>query len=350
MTPSLDADHSDATADDDVADTLVVQAPAKLNLSLSVLGKRDDGFHELESHFAAVSLYDTLEMQPRDDGDIRLELLGASRDVRADESNLVVCAARSLQKSSNSSLGASLRLTKRIPSQAGLGGGSSDAAAALIGLNALWRTGRTEAELHEIAAGLGSDLNFFIARTPVGLASGRGENITALPLRQAFSVVIAKPPFGASTGRVFEQLRITGSNVGERRQQSKYVQNVLLGRVAPHNDLQDALEEVEPQFEHWLAELNRLTRFIGTEEVGQQTDACVNQPTDDEYASPEVDRGDTRSLWTLTGSGTAVYRFVATPQAAASLAARVRAALHATEVFTAGPGRLSIQRCQAKCF
>src|SRR5204862_191711 len=130
------------------------------NLHLSVLGRRPDGYHELETVMASIGLYDTLSFEPQDG---RTELICEGADgLAADESNLVLRAARLICSESQIDRGARIRLTKRIPMQAGLGGGSSNAAAALVGLNHLWDLGLSSDELHRLAAQLGSDVNFFI--------------------------------------------------------------------------------------------------------------------------------------------------------------------------------------------
>jgi 4-diphosphocytidyl-2-C-methyl-D-erythritol kinase len=157
-----------------IGTALVIDAPAKLNLHLSVLGRRADGYHELETVMASIGLYDTLRLEPEQDGRLELTCEGAD-SLAADESNLVLRAARLMAAEHGASPGARLRLLKRIPMQAGLGGGSSDAAAALVGLNLLWNLKLPSAELHRLAAMLGSDVNFFVDSTPLALCRGRGE-------------------------------------------------------------------------------------------------------------------------------------------------------------------------------
>src|SRR5262245_44922341 len=116
---------------------LVIQAPAKVNLSLEVLGKRPDGYHEIATVFQAVDLCDRLTLEPA----ASISLEAGTADLPTDDQNLVVRAARRLQEAAGTDRGARIRLEKRIPVAAGLGGGSSDAAATLWGLNRLWRLG-----------------------------------------------------------------------------------------------------------------------------------------------------------------------------------------------------------------
>src|SRR5690554_3981610 len=132
-----------------------VPAPAKLNLFLHVTGRRSDGYHTLQTVFRFIDLSDTLDFDLRRDGQICLD--GESLPGLNAEDDLVVRAARALQQASGSSLGAQIRCSKHIPSGAGLGGGSSDAATTLIALNRLWQTGLSRAQLIDLARPLGAD-------------------------------------------------------------------------------------------------------------------------------------------------------------------------------------------------
>ncbi|MEM9704131.1 MAG: 4-(cytidine 5'-diphospho)-2-C-methyl-D-erythritol kinase, partial [Planctomycetota bacterium] len=150
---------------------LTIQAPAKLNLTLDVLGRRDDGFHELKSLMVTVGWFDTLTVSPADA--LTLSVTGAV-GVPTDERNLVIRAARALERAIGRRPGAALRLHKRIPHEAGLGGGSSDAAATLSALNELWQAGLDRAELSEIAATVGSDVPLFLCGAAAAVVRGRG--------------------------------------------------------------------------------------------------------------------------------------------------------------------------------
>ena len=178
-----------------------VQAPAKINLTLRVLGKRTDGFHELESIFQMLTLADVLTLDSAD------ELTFTCSDPALEnEENLVVRAARMLQPYNEIPRGARIHLEKRIPTQAGLGGGSSDAAAALLALNELWEIRKPLDELAPMAAALGSDVPFFLY-TPCAIVYGRGEDVQPLPHNTACHVVLAKPAAGLSTARMYAELR-----------------------------------------------------------------------------------------------------------------------------------------------
>lgn len=192
-------------------DALVIAAPAKLNLFLEVRGKRPDGYHELETLMAAVDLFDTLELRPAAGGDIRLECDRPGLPTGPD--NLVYKAAQKLrQRAGRPGLGAAVRLTKRIPTQAGLAGGSSDAAAALVGLNRVWGLGLSKEELAEVAAAVGSDVAFFLD-LPAAWCTGRGEVVTPEPAGRALDVVLVCPPVGLATADVFRRVSVPASPI-----------------------------------------------------------------------------------------------------------------------------------------
>lgn len=161
---------------------------AKINFTLEVLGKRDDGFHELASLVHTVNLGDDLRIEPADELLTRVEGLELDPDT-----NLVARAARLLSTTLDERRGAQLSLVKRIPAAAGLGGGSSDAAATLFGLNQLWGTPLGLGELTDLAAQLGSDVPFFI-RGGAALMRGRGEELEPLPPRTGQWLVLLVPP------------------------------------------------------------------------------------------------------------------------------------------------------------
>ena len=182
------------------------RAYAKLNLTLEVVGKREDGYHDLASIIQTVDLYDTLEFIA--DDEIALE---CSDDSIAGPGNLVVKAADALREETGVELGASIKLTKRIPVSAGLGGGSADAAATLRGLNQLWGLGLTERRLADIGTRIGSDVPFLVSGG-TAFVSGRGERIDLLPPPEIGRFVVVCPTIreethGASkTARMFATL------------------------------------------------------------------------------------------------------------------------------------------------
>lgn len=179
-------------------------APAKTNLFLEVLGRRDDGFHELDTVFAALALADELELEPLGEGRIELAVEGGGGLVPADPGNLAWRAAEALRAAAGRpELGARILLRKRIPAGGGLGGGSSDAAAVLAGLDAAWGLGLPGERLWEVAAGLGSDVPFFLqAGLQRGL--GRGELLEPLPAPAAeLDLVLLFPGFPCPTPEVY---------------------------------------------------------------------------------------------------------------------------------------------------
>ncbi len=179
----------------------MLQTSAKVNLALEVLEKRSDGYHEIATVMQAVDLFDrlTLETAPT----IALEVDDFA--LPTDERNLVVRAARLLQQASGVEAGVRIRLRKHIPVAAGLGGGSSDAAATLWGLNRLWGLRWPQGRLAGLAVGLGMDVPFFLAGGPV-LATGRGECLKRLPAAGGYALVLVNPRVPLSTREVYERV------------------------------------------------------------------------------------------------------------------------------------------------
>lgn len=186
------------------AESLVLPAPAKLNLFLHVVGRRSDGYHQLQTLFQLLDWGDEISLSLRADGQIRRHR--GLADVAA-EDDLAIRAARALQEASGTPLGADIAVDKRIPAGAGLGGGSSDAATVLLGLNRLWETGLDHDELARIGLGLGADVPVFIAGRS-GFGEGVGEKLTPLELPERRYVVIW-PGIGVATGGIFQAPELT---------------------------------------------------------------------------------------------------------------------------------------------
>jgi 4-diphosphocytidyl-2-C-methyl-D-erythritol kinase len=180
---------------------LVARCPAKVNLSLRVLGRRADGYHELDTVFQAIDLWDEIEARPG--ADLALDCCGAS--LPADGTNLVLRAAIRLRERAGGTAGASLRLRKSIPIEAGLAGGSSDAAGALVVCSRLWGLELRARDLEELARELGADVPFFL-RGGTARGTGRGDRIEPLPDAGALAILLGCPPFGISTAAVFGRL------------------------------------------------------------------------------------------------------------------------------------------------
>jgi 4-diphosphocytidyl-2-C-methyl-D-erythritol kinase len=186
-------------------DDVVVWAPAKVNLHLEVLGKRPDGFHAIETLMVTVGLFDTLVFRESPTSDVQLTCTDRALSVGPD--NLVVRAARLLQERSGCVRGCRLRLVKRIPTAAGLAGGSTDAAAALLGLNRLWQLGLTTSDLAQLGAELGSDVPFFF-HAPAAWCTGRGEIVSAVPVGGRLDLVLLCPTFGMPTAQVYRDVAV----------------------------------------------------------------------------------------------------------------------------------------------
>jgi len=192
---------------------LAVAAPAKINLHLQVLGVRPDGYHELRTLFQSIDLADDLSASPTVAGTVDLRVVPEGVVADSDE-NSVLRAAAALRERSGVTAGAKLELKKRIPVAGGLGGGSADAAATLVLLDRLWDLNLSFFELVEVAAGLGSDVPFFL-HGGLAVGVGRGEEVYPLPDLQTLDLVVCTPRFRAPTAEVFDRHtpRLTSSGL-----------------------------------------------------------------------------------------------------------------------------------------
>ena len=196
------------------ADAVTVAAPAKLNLFLRVLARESDGYHSLETLFCLVSLADTVVAARREERVVSIEVEGA--DVGPPEQNLASRAAALVLEATGHPFGVHLKLTKRIPVRAGLGGGSSDAAAALHAVNALAGGAVPRHELLQFGARLGSDVPFFVTGAPLALAWGRGERLFRLPPLPAAPALLVAPPVGIDTSEAYRWVDATRVADGRR--------------------------------------------------------------------------------------------------------------------------------------
>jgi 4-diphosphocytidyl-2-C-methyl-D-erythritol kinase len=207
-----------------------IQTPAKINLHLEVLSRRPDSYHDIETVMLAVSLFDLLEVEKCEDSRITLDLVTPQKvsssnsfsshseddpawDIPGDGRNLVVRALMRLREVLGVTNGAKIRLEKSIPAAAGLGGGSSDAAAALVGASIVWLGRFDRAAVERVAGEIGSDLSFFLgaANQPkmgLALCLGRGEKVSELNLGRELWGVIAHPPAGCPTGQVYKYCEV----------------------------------------------------------------------------------------------------------------------------------------------
>jgi 4-diphosphocytidyl-2-C-methyl-D-erythritol kinase len=173
-------------------------APAKINLSFEIKGRRADGFHEIETSMTPISLADRLTLEATASGDNGTDLSCDDPSLPTGEENLVVRAVKLFREATKLTAGVKIVLEKKIPHGAGLGGGSSDAASTLLGLNALFGSGLKENDLLKLAAQLGSDVPFFIVRS-AAVCRGRGEVVTPTSMPGDLNLLLLKPDFGVPT-------------------------------------------------------------------------------------------------------------------------------------------------------
>jgi len=174
-----------------------LSAPAKINLSLEIKGQRTDGFHEIETLMAPLSLSDRLTLERRDEAG-RIDFSCNDPSLPSDEDNLVMRAANLFRKCAKIDVGVKIALEKNIPHGAGLGGGSSDAGTTLLGLNELFETQFDQKTLVDLAGQVGSDVPFFIVRS-AAVCRGRGEEVTPTRLPGPLDILLVKPDFGVPT-------------------------------------------------------------------------------------------------------------------------------------------------------
>lgn len=244
---------------------VVVQTPAKLNLFFEVLGKRPDGFHDIETLVVPIDCRDTLWLARRDDGRIHLTCIqarscreaGLMDDVPGGPENLVVRAIELLRRRAGIEWGVDVRLVKRIPPAAGLGGGSSDAAAALAGVNALWSLGWSKPALAALGAELGSDVPLFFA-PGAAVCRGRGEQVEPVAMRGPLHFVVVRPPQGLRTAAVYASCQPGQPPRSAARAQAALAAGNLgqLGREL-FNRLEPAAESLCPWIGRLRSELAR---------------------------------------------------------------------------------------------
>ena len=227
--------------------SLKVKAYAKVNLILQVLSKRSDGFHNVNTVLQNINLADTLIF--KEAPDLALE---SNINIPA-EDNLIIKAARLLQRHTKTSKGASIFLEKNIPIEAGLGGGSADAGATLIALNNLWQLNLERKELYELGASLGADVNFFLSGG-LALAGGRGEVIQPLEKDLDMNMVIAKPDFGITAKKAYYEWDKQPEK--EAADLNYVVEKLKKGKFAAadlFNDLEASVLAFYPQMKQWFS-------------------------------------------------------------------------------------------------
>ena len=237
--------------------TLTLPAPAKLNLWLHIIGRRPDGYHELETVFQFLDHGDELSFALREDGVIRLH---TEIEAVPHDSNLIVRAARQLQQQAGCTLGADIWLDKRLPMGGGIGGGSSDAATTLLGLNHLWQLGCSEDQLAELGLSLGADVPVFV-RGHAAFAEGVGEKLTPVDPEEPWYVVLVPQVF-VSTAEIFSHPLLTRDSLPLK------MRPVPKGNS--RNDCQPVVEQSYPEVRN---SLNLLSKFTDARLTG--TGSCV---------------------------------------------------------------------------
>ena len=208
-----------------------IRAYAKINLGLHVLGKRTDGYHNIETVFRLIDLYDELEIVQADEG---THFTSNNPELKEDNTNLCVRAANLLRDLTGTHTGVEISLKKRIPIGAGLGGGSSDAAAALRGIAKLWSLEISQSELQTISASLGSDVPFFFVGE-TAYATGRGEILEPLTLQIPYTILVVTPKIHVSTSWAYSELKPIA---GQRKLDLKAL---LRDRISDHAALRSQL-------------------------------------------------------------------------------------------------------------
>ncbi|MCH2181244.1 MAG: 4-(cytidine 5'-diphospho)-2-C-methyl-D-erythritol kinase [Mariniblastus sp.] len=223
---------------------LSLSSPGKINLYFELLGKREDGFHEIETVMAPVSICDQLEFRLTDQPDLRLELSGKKQGIPTDERNLILTTLQrvqqlAVQEGKGPLPGLKIRLTKNIPVAAGMGGASSNAATSIIAANELWGLGWPMSKQVELAASIGSDVPFFLSRQ-LAHCTGRGEKIRPIPCNFRLPVLIAQPPVGLSTAEVYARCQVPESPQSSlsflealHSGQPKSIGNLMFNRLEP---------------------------------------------------------------------------------------------------------------------
>src|SRR6266567_3737944 len=267
------------------------QAHAKVNLFLRVLRHREDGFHEIETLMAPVTLCDSLEIESANKVEFRCD-----KPALAGEDNLVVRATRLFFSETNREPKVRLTLRKEIPHGAGLGGGSSDAAAALRGLNRFFDAGLSRERLSTLGAQLGSDISFFLNET-AAICRGRGEIVTPAALPEPLSLLLLKPEFGVPSAWAYSRWQATREVAGEIYRPQRF------GDIAFVNDLERPVFEkfvFLAQLKTWLLKQTEVSVALMSGSGSTIFAVLRSNVTGDlvaEHAKSELDP----RLWTCVG-------------------------------------------------
>ncbi|XJZ27371.1 4-(cytidine 5'-diphospho)-2-C-methyl-D-erythritol kinase [Bacillota bacterium Lsc_1132] len=241
---------------------LLVKAPAKINLSLDVLYKRPDDYHEVEMVMTTIDLADRIELTLLEEDEINI--LTHNRFVPDDQRNLAFQAAKLLKERFTIKKGVTIAIEKNIPVAAGLAGGSSDAAATLRGLNKLWSLGLSLDQLAEIGAEIGSDVSFCVYGG-TALAKGRGELITEIPAPPTCWVILAKPFIGVSTAEVYRRLDLKNVHHPNIEEMIQGIRTNDYEKVC--NQVGNVLEEVTLNLYPEVAQIKEQMKRFGADAV-----------------------------------------------------------------------------------
>jgi 4-diphosphocytidyl-2-C-methyl-D-erythritol kinase len=231
-----------------------VLAPAKINLSLKIIGRRNDGFHEIDTLIAPISLYDKIRIDKGAPGK-GIEFRCDDPSVPPGDDNLAVRAAKAFFETTKIELRVLIELEKKIPHGAGLGGGSSDAASVLLALNELFDAKLSAETLAKMAAPIGSDVPFFLFRS-AGLCKGHGEIVTPIKLKRKLSILLLKPAFAVSTGWAYSRWQGSREIPGIRYEAQEFADQTFV------NDLE------RPVFEKFVFLAQLKMWLLGQSEVG----------------------------------------------------------------------------------
>ncbi|NHM33487.1 4-(cytidine 5'-diphospho)-2-C-methyl-D-erythritol kinase [Neobacillus terrae] len=241
---------------------LLIKAPAKINLTLDVLHKRPDGYHEVEMVMTTIDLADRVELTLLESDQIKI--LSHNRFVPDDQRNLAYQAAQLLKERFGVKKGVTIAIEKNIPVAAGLAGGSSDAAAALRGLNKLWDLGLSMDELAALGSEIGSDVSFCVYGG-TALASGRGEKIQELPAPPTCWVILAKPFIGVSTADIYRRLDVANLQHPDTKSMIQGIAENDYQEVC--RNMGNVLEEVTLNLHHDVAQIKDQMKRFGADSV-----------------------------------------------------------------------------------
>ncbi|MBP1660001.1 MAG: 4-diphosphocytidyl-2-C-methyl-D-erythritol kinase [Candidatus Aminicenantes bacterium] len=227
---------------------MTVRSFAKINLGLEIIRKRPDGYHDIRTLFQTVSLADEIDLEAAPDG--VLDLAGDDAAIAWDRTNLVHRAARLLQGGAGTARGAKITVRKRIPAGRGLGGGSSNAATTLLGLNGLWALGLGGGDLARLARGLGADVPYFLQG---GLCLGEeiGDRLTPLPDLAPLACLFVFPPFPIATPSIYAGVDGSLTSPGKVSKIMRFLESGDFGLL--ENDLERVIFRAHPELERWTS-------------------------------------------------------------------------------------------------